>query len=155
MTTVLAIILLIVFGIVLILLEFFVVPGVTIAGIGGVLLLGGSVYLAYDLYGAPIGHYFLIAILLLSAIMLYYALRSDTWKRLSLKAEITGKTNTHDEDLFHAGDTGFALTRLGPIGMVEVNGSSIEAKSIGPLIDEETEIVVVKVKKNQLIVKPK
>ncbi len=153
--TVLGIILLVVFGIALVLLEFFVVPGVTIAGIGGVLLLGGSVYLAYDAYGSPTGHYFLAAIILVAIILLYYALKSDTWKRLALKSEITGQTNVHGKDDFHVGDIGLTLTRLAPMGMVEVNGISIEGKSIGPFIDEETEVLVVEVKRNQVVVKPK
>ena len=47
---VLAIILLIFFGIVLLLLEFLVIPGTTIAGIGGILLMAGGVYMSYNIY---------------------------------------------------------------------------------------------------------
>ena len=153
--TFLIILLLVVFGILLILLEFLVVPGITIAGIGGFALMTGGVYLAYDHYGTPVGHYFLLGVILVMAASIYYAFSTNTWKRLSLKAEISGKVNEHDEDSFKVGDTGKTITRLAPIGMVEVNNVSIEGKSVGPFINENTEIEVVKVLQNKLIVKPK
>ncbi len=153
--TVLAIILLVVFGFLLIMLEFFVVPGITIAGIGGILLMAGGVYLAYDTFGTPIGHYYLGAVILISIILLSFAFRSDTWKRMMLKSEIKGKANTHEDEAFKVGDTGIAISRLAPMGMVEVNNLTIEGQSNGPFIDQGTEIEVIKVLKNKLIVKPK
>ena len=151
----LTIIVLVVFGIALVLLEFLVVPGVTIAGIGGFALMIAGVYFAYDHYGAPIGHYFLVGVVILSIVMIYFALRSNTWKRLSLKSEITSRTNVHDEEAFHIGDFGITITRMAPMGKVLVNNQSIEATSTGGFIDENTEIEVVKVLQNKLIVKPK
>ena len=153
--TILAIILLVIFGFLLIMLEFFVVPGITIAGIGGVLLMAGGVYMAYDVFGTPIGHYYLGAVLFISIILIYFAFRSDTWKRLALKNEIKGKANTHKEDDFKVGDFGVAVSRLAPMGTVEVNDKTIEGHSQSSFIDQGTEIVVVKVMNTKLIVKPK
>lgn len=153
--TVLAIILLVVFGFLLIMLEFFVVPGITIAGIGGILLMAGGVYLAYDVFGAPTGHYYLGAVLLISIILVSFAFRSDTWKRMMLKSEIKGKINTHDDEDFKAGDTGITISRLAPMGTVEVNNLTIEGQSDGPFLDQGIEIEVIKVQRNKLIVKPK
>lgn len=153
--TLFAIILLIVFGFLLIMLEFFVVPGITIAGIGGILLMVGGIYLTYDIYGSPAGHYCLGAVLLLSILLISIAFRSDTWNRLALKSEIKGKTNVHEENDYKVGDTGVAISRLAPMGTVEVNNLTIEAQSVGPFIDQSTEIEVVKVLRNKLIVKPK
>ena len=53
--TVFAIILLIFLGLLLLLIEFAVIPGVTIAGIGGFILLGLSVYIAFSSYGSGVG----------------------------------------------------------------------------------------------------
>lgn len=153
--TILAIILLVIFGFLLIMLEFFVVPGITIAGIGGIILMAGGVYLTYDIYGSPAGHYCLGGVLLVSVILVYFAFRSDTWNRLALKSEIKGKTNTHEANDYKVGDFGVAVSRLAPMGTVEVNNLSIEAQSVGPFIDQGTEIEVVKVLRNKLIVKPK
>lgn len=150
----LTIILLVIFGILLILLEFLVVPGVTIAGIGGFALMIAGVYLAYDYYGTPIGHYYFAGLIVLSIVMIYFALSSSTWKRISLKASITSKTNVHDDEIYKVGDTGKTISRLAPMGKVEVNGHFIEGKSTGSFIDENTEIEVVKILRNKLIVKP-
>ena len=51
--TLTAIILLIVLGIFLFLVEFLLVPGVTIAGIAGFILLVGGIWVAYDSLGTP------------------------------------------------------------------------------------------------------
>src|SRR5690554_2641294 len=53
--TAFTIILLIFLGLLLLLIEFAVIPGVTIAGIGGFILLGLSVYIAFAEYGTGIG----------------------------------------------------------------------------------------------------
>jgi membrane-bound ClpP family serine protease len=153
--TTLAIILLVLFGVILILLEFFVVPGITVAGVGGLLLLGGSIYLAYEAYGSATGHILLGSIILATIILVTLALRSGTWKRIALSTTVDGKMNEQDSALFHEGDTGVAITRLAPMGKVEVNNKQVEAAALGELIDPETEIVVVKVELNKLIVKPK
>ena len=56
--TVFVIVLLLLLGIVLLLLEFLVVPGVTIAGIGGVIMMGGGIYLAYTTIWQYCGTYY-------------------------------------------------------------------------------------------------
>ena len=51
--TVTAILVLIALGVLLFLVEFLVVPGVTVAGIAGTLLVMGGVYLGYYFHGTP------------------------------------------------------------------------------------------------------
>ena len=153
--TILAIILLVIFGILLIILEFFVVPGITVAGVGGLILLFIGAYISFDVYGNTIGQFVVVGEILIVAAVLFFSFRTNTWKRLSLKAEISGRTNTHKEDFFHVGDTGKTITRLAPMGRVEVNDTIIEAKSTGSFIDHNKDIEVVKVLRNKLIVKLK
>ena len=50
--SILAIVLLILLGMILFLVEFFLVPGVTIAGIGGAILMGASVFMAFRTHGS-------------------------------------------------------------------------------------------------------
>jgi membrane-bound ClpP family serine protease len=50
------IIALIVLGLFLLVVEFFMIPGITIAGIGGFLIIIYSVYSAYTNYGTTAGH---------------------------------------------------------------------------------------------------
>ena len=57
---------LIVLGIVLFLIEFLIIPGITIAGIGGMILTAAGIYLAYSNFGPQTGFYFLLGTLIVS-----------------------------------------------------------------------------------------
>jgi membrane-bound ClpP family serine protease len=153
--SVLGIILLILLGVVLFLVEFLIIPGVTIAGIGGALVLGMSVFMAYRTYGTTAGNYTLLAVLVISIITLALALRSKTWRRFMLKTNIDSKVEVGLEDQkIKPGDQGETVTRLAPIGMVRVNEITVEGKSIGGFLDPNTKVEVVKVLGTQVIVKP-
>lgn len=149
------ILLLILAGIILFLLEFLVVPGVTIAGIGGLLFLGGAVYLAFTNYGTNTGLIVLGAVVVIIFVSLIFALRAKTWNKISLKTDIDSKTSEVEKSGLQPGDSGVALTRLNPIGNVLINNVKVEGHSQGPLIVERTPVEVVKVTKTYVIVKPK
>ena len=153
--TIIAIILLILIGIILILLEFLVVPGTTIAGIGGLLLMGSGVYLSYTTYGTQIGHYTLLGTFLFIIISFYFSLKTKTWKKMMLNSKIDSKIDNISGKDIKPGDFGKTITRLAPIGKAVVNDSYYEAKSIDKFIDENTDIKVIKIVGNQIIVKLK
>jgi membrane-bound ClpP family serine protease len=83
-----AIILLIILGVVLLWVEFLVVPGITIAGIGGVLLIGTSIYLTYEYHGVSAGNYVLLGSVLFMFLSVYFSLKSKTWKRTMLESSL-------------------------------------------------------------------
>ena len=149
-----AIILLIILGVVLLWVEFLVLPGITIAGIGGVLLIGTSVYFTYQHHGVSAGNYVLLGSVLFMFLSVYFSLKSKTWKKTMLESKLEGRVNTFDLDIVKPGDTGKALTRLASIGKVEINGVYYDAKSTDNIIDANTDITVVKVLNDKLIVKP-
>ena len=148
------IVFLIILGVVLLVVEIVVIPGITIAGISGFLLLVGGLFLSYKTYGVQAGNYTLLGTVLLIGVTLYLALRSNTWKRITLQSEIDSKVNVLNEDVVHLGDKGKAISRLAPMGKVMVNGHIFEAKSIGYYIEEETEIEVIKINDSNITVKP-
>ena len=154
--SILAIILLIALGMILFLVEFFLVPGVTIAGIGGAILMGASVYMAFRTHGSTVGGWTLFATLLFTIVTMIFALRSKTWRRLMLKKNIDGKVEVAGivDDKIKVGDTGETIGRLAPMGRVMVNGISIEARSLSGFVDQHTPVEVVKVGTTQIIVKP-
>ncbi len=149
-----AIVLLIILGVFLLLVEFLVVPGITVAGIGGVLLIITGIYLSYALHGIAAGNYVLLGSVLFMVVSLYFSLKSRTWRKTMLESTLDGKVNTFDLSIIKPGDTGKAVTRLGPMGKVEINGVLYEAKAGDIIIDAETDITVVKVLSDKLIVKP-
>lgn len=150
------VIILILLGIILFLIEFLIVPGITIAGIGGLILMSGGVYLSFENFGNKTGFIVLIGTFVISLLILIYALRANTWKRVMLNTNIDSKVyEDTDANAIKAGDSGITMTRLAPIGKVKVNNITVEAKSISGYIDPKTEIVVVKLSGSQLIVKLK
>jgi len=149
-----AILLLILLGIFLFLVEFLLVPGVTVAGIAGFILLVGGVYMGYSSLGTPEGHYILAGSVFLSVIIIAYSLRARTWKRLMLDSTISGKVSKYEEEKVKVGDEGVAVTRLNPMGKVLINGEYLEAKSIGPYIEQKKKIKVVNIKDFSVTVKP-
>lgn len=151
---ILIVILLILVGIGLFLIEFLVVPGVTVAGIGGLLFFIGAVFYGYDKLSDTGGHIVMASTSILFLTSLMYSLRYKTWEKVSLKTTIEGKVNALLDVEVATGDKGVAISRLAPVGKVRVNGSIFEAKSIIGLVDEHTEIEVISVNSTQIIVKP-
>lgn len=149
------VIILIVLGILLFVIEFLLVPGVTIAGIGGLVLSVMGVYKAFNDFGSTIGVWVLIATLMLSVFVIAMSLRARTWNRLMLKTNVSGTVDTDiTEDQIKVGDRGQSLTRLAPMGKIEVNGIVREAKSLEGYVDEHSKIEVISVEGTRISVKP-
>lgn len=149
------IIILIVLGILLFVIEFLLVPGVTIAGIGGLVLTVFGVYKAFNDFGPGIGVWVLIGTILLSVFVIVMSLRARTWNRLMLKTDVSGTVDKDlTEDQVKPGDSGTTLTRLAPMGKILVNDLVREAKSMEGYIDEHTDIEIVSIEGTRISVKP-
>ncbi|MDR0429297.1 MAG: NfeD family protein [Tannerellaceae bacterium] len=131
-------------AILLILLEIFFLPGITVAGIGGILFaIGGGIY-AYTI--TPVtGHITLLASVVVFAVIFSWLLRSKSFNRVALKTDVDSKLTSSRELGLEVGDEGVTLSRLAPIGRASIKGITVEAKSTGEFIDEETPIVVVRI----------
>lgn len=149
------IIFLILLGLVLFLLEFLVVPGITVAGIGGAISIITAIVLGFYYHGPRTGVIILLLTLFVMIVTVIIMLKTGTWKKLMLNKTIDSRVdNVHkDLGLVNEGDQGVSITRLNPMGKVKVNGEYYEAKSLDRLIDQATEIEVIKVETNKLIVK--
>ncbi len=148
------IILLIVLGIVLLLIEFLVIPGVTIAGIGGLVLIGTSIYSTYKSYGSTAGNIVLIVTFFLILLASFFALRSKTWRKVMLNTTVDGKASESFDDKLKPGDHGKAVTRLAPMGNAMFGDIITEVKTMGEFVDAGTEVEVVKVHNREIVVKP-
>ncbi|MBR5956968.1 MAG: NfeD family protein [Salinivirgaceae bacterium] len=147
------IVILLLIALLLIFLEIFVLPGINVAGILGLLLMIAGIYLAYRQIGTPTAHYVLTATLILGTLILIFGLRSSTWRKVSLDTAIEGKAIDNVAENVKVGDRGTALTRLGPIGTVQINGMTFEAKSAN-ITDAKTAVEVAEIVGNEIIVKP-
>ncbi len=149
-----AVIMLIVIGVILLLLEFLVIPGTTIAAIGGVLFIGAGIYLSYETFGSETGNYVLLGSIGFLVISIIWALRWGTWRKFMLNENVEGVVSqTESEDEVKVGDEGTCISRLNPMGRVRINGKSYEARSYDAYVNEQTKIKIVKVESNKLIVK--
>jgi len=149
------IIILIVLGILLFVIEFLLVPGVTIAGIGGLILTVFGVYKAFNDFGSSVGVWVLIGTVLLSVFVIAMSLRARTWNRLMLKTNVDSTVDKDlTEDQVKTGDRGKTLTRLAPMGKILINDLVREAKSIEGFIDEHSEIEIVSIEGTRINVRP-
>jgi len=150
-----AIIIIILLGIFLLLVEFLIIPGFTVFGVGGFLFIFLGVGSAYYFHDVLTGHITLAGTAVMSFATMYYVFKRKTWKNLGLKANINSRHQPFSVDSIHPGDSGKTITRLAPVGKAVVNDIICEAKSTGGFINENTEVEVLKVLNTQIIVKPK
>jgi membrane-bound ClpP family serine protease len=141
-------------GILLLLVEILFVPGTTIVGVGGVILLAIGVYLAYAMISTQAGHLSLAGSVALVFLSLIVLLKGQTWKRMALDTKVEGKGVENIASLVAVGDRGKAISRLNPIGKALINDQLLEVATAGEFVDSEQEVEVVKVEQNKIKVKP-
>jgi membrane-bound ClpP family serine protease len=150
------IVILILLGLFLFIVEFLLVPGVTVAGIGGLACLVGGVFWAYSSHGNMVGHITLISTIALTLFTVVLALRSRTWKRFMLDTNVEGSVaSEEDTTRIKPGDEGLTISRLSPMGKARINDLVVEARSTGQYIDPKTKVVVIRFEGSKVIVKPK
>ncbi len=142
-------------GIVALILEIFVIPGFGVVGIFGFSSLIFGIYEAYYQYGTIAGNITLISTILFLLILIVISLRTKTWRKLMLNTNIDSKVNEIDEHKVEIGTEGITISRLAPSGKARLNDEIFEVDTQGLFVDPNTEIVVIKINKNKIIVKPK
>ncbi|HLP05203.1 MAG TPA: NfeD family protein [Paludibacter sp.] len=146
------IIVLLLLGVVFLLLELFLVPGVSLAGIAATLFIGGAIVYAYSQLGPSAGNLTLLGSVFLVGATIWAFLRSKMLERFALKTNIEGKVEPLHEVEIKVGDKGVASSRLAPMGKVKVNGHVVEAKTNSEFIDQGVEIVVLQVMNTNVLV---
>jgi len=149
---ILIVIVLCIIGILLILAEIFLIPGLTITAIAGAAFSIGGIIYAFQYLGTTAGIITLISVALSIGIAFVYLVKSKALDVIALKTDIDSTVAAKELTDIKEGDTGITISRLNPIGKVRVNNISMEAKTLSGFIDENTEITVIKVFPTQLIV---
>lgn len=139
-------------GICLLLIEIFLLPGTTLAGIIGILSLVGGVVVAYLKIGAMAGHITLAATIVFLAIGIYLFIRSKALDKMSLKTDINSKIDLLEDTDIKIGDIVTTATRLAPMGKVRVGQKEFEAKSISGFLDAGTDVKIISIEGNILTV---
>lgn len=148
-------------GLILLIIEI-VVPGFTIVGIAGMVLLSLSIILTVP--NMTYGIIMLLVVLAISIGILVYLIRkgysSQFIDRLILKETNAPKKENKDkpqyiekEYLKYEGKKGRVLADMRPSGMIEIEGVKLDAISDGVFIKKGEEIEVEKVEGNKIIVR--
>jgi membrane-bound serine protease (ClpP class) len=148
-------ILIFIVGIILLLLEIFVIPGFGIFGILGIIFIIGGLFLsmlsdfemidwnmisgAIIQLAASLTSTFIIIIILLR-----FLPKSTMLNKLVLQDKVEAKSGYADKEVFPdiIGVVGTALTDLRPSGAAMINGKRIDVVTEGDYIDHGSEIIV-------------
>lgn len=139
---VLIIIVLIIAAVILFLVELFVIPGISFAGIATLGCIIFANYYAFANLGTGAGFITLVVSGVACVGSLVGFMRSKTLDKLALKKDITSKIDNSAANKIKVGDMGITTTRLAQIGYAEIEGNIIEVKSTEGLLDEKTPIIV-------------
>lgn len=146
------IITLILVGLVLIFAEILLIPGVGIAGVLGLLSMGGSCFYAFHEFGNTVGAIVTGVNAVLIAALTVWVLRAKTWKRMSLETNIDSKAV--EGVTLSVGERGKTVTRLAPMGSARFGNYIVEVKALEGMLDPETPVEVVLIEDNRIYVKP-
>ena len=144
---------LLILGILLLLLEIIFVPGTTIVGIGGLIVLAIGIYLAYASVSSMAGHISLVSSVAVVFLALIVLLKGETWKRVALDNKLEGKGVESVEGLLKVGDTGKTISRLNPIGKAVFEEKIVEVATSGDFVSENVEVEITKIEGNKIRVK--
>ena len=137
------IILLILLGVLFCIAELLLFPGLSIGAILAVACYGGAVWYAFESMGTTAGVITIVAVLVVSLISVIFSLRAKTWQRFALKQEIDSTSMPKPEKELSLGAVGTTISRLSPMGKVNIGGKVYEAKSADVFIDQREQVEVV------------
>lgn len=141
-------------GLILLVAEVYLFPGISIAGIGATIcLIFANVY-AYVHLGTQACVVTFLVTLVAGGGILLWVFRSHAIERRALTEDIASTVADDRAYQPRPGDRGTALTRLALIGNAEIEGHVVEVKSADGFIDERTPIVVSRVDDGIILVVP-
>lgn len=147
------IVILVLFGLLFLVAEIVLLPGVSVGALLALVCYGSSIYLAFRDYGPVAGVVVILVIIAISVVATILSLRAKTWQRFSLRQEIDSRSMPAPADHVKIGDRGTTVSRLSPMGKVEIDGCIYEAKSQGAYVDPRREVEVVGFDNFSVIVK--
>lgn len=147
------IIILILLAMLFLVAELVLLPGVTLSGILSLICGGVAIYLGFLNFGPTIGWILVATEFVLMLLTIILSLRSNTWQRLALKQEVGSSASEPIEEQVALGTRGRTLSRLSPMGTVEIEGKIYEAKLLSGYVDPQCEVEVIGYENSHILVK--
>lgn len=140
-------------GVVIILVEFFFVPGTTIVGFVGFTLSLVAIYFGYRDLGIFYGSVLLGGSVLFLGVGLYISIKQQTWKLFALNENVEGKLKKRTLKV-SVDDEGVTVSALRPSGEAMFGDDMLEVHSQGGFIGVNSKISITLVEDNKIYVKP-
>lgn len=152
-------------GVLLLALEFLVIPGFGVAGVLGILALLGGLVLSMlgqgdtaQFVALAMGRVLLsvLVALVLSFLLLRFMSRLPAGRRLILDTDLSaaqGYASPPENEAHWLGKRGLAASVLRPAGIAEIEGSRVDVVSNGDLIEPGEAIEVIRVDGNRVVVR--
>lgn len=135
---------LILVGIVLLVAELVLLPGISVAGIGAIAALIAAVLYAFIQYGIFVGTVTLTVTVVAAVGAVIISLRANTWRRFSLDTTIDATSSpTPQQHHIAVGQQAQTMTRLAPMGKISINGVIVEAKAVDRYVDPHSVVEVI------------
>ena len=146
---------LLVFGILLLVVEIVLVPGTTLVGLAGIILMAIGIWLGFRDMGLVYGYWMLGISVLLTAGAVYFGLKKQTWQRFTLTTVNKAKVNEDAVPELEIGEVGKTLSSLRPAGTVQIGDERIDVVTEGGFIPAGSEIVIIAAEGNRVVVRKK
>ena len=150
-------------GVVLLLVEFFVIPGFGFAGILGIAALLSALVMSVVGSGATPEFWLLAATRMLAAlavalvasfVLLRFMPRTPLGRQIVLKSELGADVvSTPEGDRAWLGKRGTTLSPLRPAGFADIEGQRVDVVSEGEMMDPGTPVLVTRVDGNRIVVR--
>jgi membrane-bound ClpP family serine protease len=144
---------LVVLGAFFLVAELVFLPGLTFGLVLSLMGYGAAIYLGFARLGFVGGVITLIVVVAISLLVTVLSLRAKTWQRLALNDKVDGQSMDTPSNSVNIGDIGVCVSRLSPMGKVNIAGKIYEAKSVDAYIDQRSEVEVVGFENFAVIVK--
>ena len=150
-------IVLFIIGLLLILVEIFIIPGFGLVGIGGIAAILASIFLTFgNIIQATYSILIALSISVIGIFLLIkYIPSTRTWRKFVLsteqKKELGYTVGTKDLKRL-IGKEGFAITPLRPSGIAEVSDRKLDVITQGEYIISNSKIKIISVEGNKIVV---
>lgn len=121
-------------------------------------LFGYSLFIVFAHISSSAGMAFIIADLILIPVLVYFGIKFLAKSPVTLRKKLSredGVTSQPLDQNDYLGTQGRALTDLRPSGVAMIDEERLDVVTRGEYIEKQTEIIVIAVRGNQIIVKQK
>jgi membrane-bound ClpP family serine protease len=140
-------------GLLMLIVEFFLIPGTTFVGVLGVCCAGYGIFLGYSYFDTTIGHYVLGGSMVSMIILFVISFKAGVWQKFALHKSLDSTVN-EEAPIPTVGTIGIARSALRPMGTAEFEGyqQPMEVSTYGHFLDARSKIKVIKIEGRKIFV---